>query len=441
MSSIVFFGQADAGKSTLAGYIISRYEKGFKLSDFVENMKRTNPYCDTRLAFSAIININKDEIEASHRLNSKSLHLRKIELPFEKVTIIDTPGSENYIKQRERGMFYGNVGIFFMEINNVLEHKYLIDTIMPIALWSKLENKRMIFLLTKFDMVNYSKDAYYQALDEVKEICAFFGFNDSITVIPTAIEVDILRQCDFKELDQYDLGENICTKSNKMPWYKGDCVVDAIKKETECLDKKGEDDPLVFCVTDQIDSPASKVGKVWNIKILSGLLKVGQEISLAPVKDMNNNFCILTANVKQLRGDVSRYDSQEDVTTARVGDIYGLDIKNCSIEKHHASKSEYNAIGSTCGFSSKSEFAMSDLIEIMIKEDDESGFEVGMEKKLVWFGRSLTFRIMDINGSSVFAQLKNTQIAFPLGILPKAVLIKGADNQDFYQAMLSKIGD
>ena len=123
MSNVVFFGQADAGKSTLAGYIISRYDKEFKMSKFIESMIADNPKCDVSLAFSAIMNTNKDEVENSRHLNSKSLHLRKIQLPFEKVTIIDTPGSENYRKQRERGMYYGNVGIFFMEINNVLEHK------------------------------------------------------------------------------------------------------------------------------------------------------------------------------------------------------------------------------------------------------------------------------------------------------------------------------
>ncbi|MEH2932185.1 GTP-binding protein [Candidatus Ventrimonas sp. KK005] len=440
MSNVVFFGQADAGKSTLAGYIISRYDKEFKLSKFIESMIADNPKCDISLAFSAIMNTNKDEVENSRHLNSKSLHLRKIQLPFEKVTIIDTPGSENYRKQRERGMYYGNVGIFFMEINNVLEHKYKIDTIAPIALWSKLEKKRMIFILTKLDLIGYSEDAYFRALREVEDICGYFGFNDNYTVIPTAIEVERISERNKDELDGIDLGENICSKSSKMPWFNGQCLIDTIKGEIDDLDKMGECDPLVFCVTDQVDRPNSKAGKVWNIKILSGIMRVGQEIYMAPVKDTNNNFRVLRANVKQLRSDISRYDSKENVPIARAGEIYGLDIKNCSMEKRHASKSEYNAIASTCGFNSDTRFSMSDSFSFEVGEIDLPEFEMGKEMRLVWFGRSLPFFVREVDGCFVRGQLKNTQIAFPVVNLSKSILIKGTDAQDFYNAKLLGIG-
>lgn len=440
MSNVVFFGQADAGKSTLAGYIISTYDKAFKLSSFVKSMTMDNPRCDTSLAFSAIMNTNKDEVENSQHLNSKSLHLRKIELPFDKVTIIDTPGSESYRKQRERGMYYGNIGIFFMEINNVLDHKYKIDTIAPIALWAKLENKRMIFILTKFDMVGYSEDAYFRALREVEDICGYFDFKDKYVVIPTAIEVDRIRDTRQDELDKIDFGENICSKSSKMPWFNNQCLIDSIKDEIEDLDKMGESDPLVFCVTDQVDRPNSKAGKVWNVKILSGIMRVGQGICLAPVKDTNNNFRVLTANVKQLRSDISRYDSKENVPIARTGEIYGLDIKNCAMEKRHASKSEYNAVASTCGFSSETNYSMSEFFTFEVGEADSVEFVTGKEMHLVWFGRSLPFFVREKEGCTVRGQLKNTQIAFPTANLAKSILIKGTEVQDFYNAKLLMIG-
>lgn len=440
MSNIVFFGQADAGKSTLAGYIISRYDKKFKLSKFINSMITDNPEFDVSLAFSAIMNTNKDEVANSHHLNSKSLHLRKIELPFEKVTIIDTPGSENYRKQRERGMYYGNIGIFFMEINNILERKYKIDTIAPIALWSKLEKKRMIFILTKFDMVDYSEDAYFRALKEVENICGYFGFNSNYTVIPTAIEVDCIKKTRQDELDGIDFGENICTKSHKMPWFNGQCLIDTIKQEIEDLDKIGESDPLVFCVTDQVDRPNSKVGKVWNIKILSGIMRLGQEIYLAPVKDTNNSFRVLRANVKQLRSDISRYDSKENISIVRTGELCGLDIKNCAIEKRHASKSEYNAVASTCGFNSDVKFSMSDFFSFEVSEIDSAKFESGKQMFLIWFGRSLPFFVRQVDGCLIRGQLANTQIAFPVEKLSKSILIKGTGVQDFYNAKLLEIG-
>ena len=127
---------------------------------------KENSNFDETLAYSAIMNTNRDEQAQYNHLNSRAVHFRKIDLPFDNVTIIDPPGAESYHRQRERGMFYGNVGIFFMEINNILNHQYRIETLAPIALWSRLENKRMIFLLTKFDTVHYDKDMYLRAVDE-----------------------------------------------------------------------------------------------------------------------------------------------------------------------------------------------------------------------------------------------------------------------------------
>lgn len=447
MSNIVFFGQADAGKSTLAGYIISQYDKDFRLSKFLESMKKANPECDLRLAFSSIINTNKDEVGDSQHLNSRSLHLRKIELPFDNVTIIDTPGSENYRKQRERGMYYGDVGIFFMEIKNILEHKYKVDTIAPIALWSKL-NKRMVFILSKFDFVDYSEAAYIKALDELKTTCNFFGFNGEVTVIPTAIEVNKLRELNNEQLDSADLGENICSKSDKMPWFDGLSVVDTISEEIKRIDKEISDEHLMFCITDQVNRPNSKAGKVWNIKILSGLLKTGQEIYLAPVKDENNQLRVLKATVKQLRSDISRFDPKEEISVARKGGIYGIDLKNCYFDKRHTSKGEFDAVSSSCGFDASSNYEMSDKIVIETNADELNHFNTGKEMRFIWFGRSLQFIIKDKfireNKMYVFGQLKNVQIAMPMNDGDKIcepVLLKGDGLQEFYSCKLIKIGD
>ncbi|MEG2263167.1 MAG: GTP-binding protein [Acinetobacter sp.] len=443
MSSIVFFGQADAGKSTLAGYIVARFDKEFKFSKFIESMKKVNPQYDTRLAYSSIINTNRDEIEDLQHLNSRAIHLRKVDLPFENVTIIDTPGSENYKKQRERGIYYGNVGVFFMEINNILEHKYTIDTIAPIALWSKLKNKRMIFLLTKFDMLEYAEDAYYNALGEVENICRYFGFSGEVTVIPTAIEVDRIKELKNDNLNTIELGENICLKSERMPWFNGKTVIDAIKVEIDELDQKDETEPLMFCITDQINRPDNRAGKVWNIKILSGILKVGQEICLAPVKDTNNNFRVLTANIKLLRSDISRFDKKDEVAVARKGEIYGMDIRNCYIDKGHVSKSEYDVISSSCGFGSSTKFKMSDCFVFEINLMDGESFDIGKEMRLVWLGRSLPFLVKEIDGVIVLGQLKSTQIAFPIfgNGISESILIKGNDSIDFYNCRLLKIGN
>lgn len=445
MNNIVFFGQADAGKSTLAGYLVARYGKDFSLSRFISKMKREYPDYITRLAFSSIMNTNRDEIKLLHKLNTRDLHLRKIVIPaLGNVTIIDTPGSELFRKQRERGMFYGSIGIFFMEINNILDHKYSIETLAPIALWSRLENKHIIFLLTKFDMADYKEELYNIALDKVHDICNFFGFEGNVTVIPTAVDVDRIETLSDYQLDTEDLGENILSHSKKMPWYKGSTVIEAVKAEMHELDRRDEEEPLIFCITDQIDRPNSYNGKVWNIKILSGILRLGQEICLAPVKTIDGEYKVLTANIRELRNDLSRYDEQEKIEIARKGEMYGMDIRNCSIEKRHARKEEYDALSSTCGFSSSSEYVMSDLFSFKIDPNDRDGFKEEREMKLIWFGRSLYFYVDSIEEDNliVHGRLKTTQIALPLfaKTFSQSILIKGYGEMEFYSCKLLSIG-
>ena len=124
----------------------------------------------------------------------------------------------------------------------------------------------------------------------------------------------------------------------------------------------------------------------------------------------------------------------------RTGELCGLDIKNCAIEKRHASKSEYNAVASTCGFNSDVKFSMSDFFSFEVSEIDSAKFESGKQMFLIWFGRSLPFFVRQVDGCLIRGQLANTQIAFPVEKLSKSILIKGTGVQDFYNAKLLEIG-
>lgn len=446
MSNIVFFGQADAGKSTLAGYLISKYDKHFSISKYLERKEKEYPNFDIRLTYSSIINTNRDEQRDFQHHNSRTLHLRKINFPFDDVTIIDTPGSERYIKQRERGMYYGNIGIFFMEIDNILNEKYKFNTIAPIILWSKLSNKRMIFLITKFDMVDYSEDAYLKAVEEVNNICQGDMKYEEILTVPTAIEVDKFKMLSKDELEETELGENICSRSEKMPWYDGPTLIEAIESQIQHIDNDDSAEVLSFCITDQGENLRSGQGKTWKIKILSGILKVGDNIILAPVKDKHDSLRVLNAAVKELREDISRYEDKRTVDVARKGNIFGIDLKNCYIDKKHVRKTEFDAVSSTCGFSERSEFSMSEFFSFIIDNDMQSAFSEGVKMRLVWFGRSLPFSVFAVkeheNETYVLARLEHTKIALPKdnANAAESILIKGQGFQNFFNAKLIKIG-
>jgi translation elongation factor EF-1alpha len=414
MCNIVCFGHAGSGKSTLIGYLFSRYDENFdENKHLVDMQKKLGSAYKPDMFYSYIISNYKDE-SSGHTAHA---HAHRINLPFDRITIIDTPGVSRFDRERKRGMFLGNVGVFCIEITDALDDKLNTTILSPLLLWTKLsesQNTQVIILLTKFDKCNYDYNDFLKARDIIKRECScILKKNKEPDVFPVAIDVD--ERTSYNVIDGPEETE-----------IKGiDTFVDALEKTVKSIARKIEADQLLFKVNAEFsgagDSKCRGVGKVWQIKIICGALKIDDQIVLAPVKDTNNNLVSVQAAIKTIRLDSTRSEEHEPVNQAYEGSLVGIDLYNCRIEGRKVNKQDFTMISSTCGFLTESKYDISE--NFCFKSPYKDVFIKGKDFLLIWFGRTISFKVKGVksienDNVKVCASLlsKSKQLAMPLDI-------------------------
>jgi len=229
---VVLFGPADHGKSTVIGYM---YANSLQMDmDSVERNLRDklgNRF-NAGYLYSSLLNT-----EHNSRFNTRLNGLRRI-LDF---TFIDTPGHEQYLSEREQGISMGEIGIFCLAINEVLNDKFEEAMDEFTDLWFEhYATRRLICLLTKFDLLAYSQDDYEKACERVISCCRRVMVERSDNVFGVDIDFDV-PEPGFAAIipvavlfDKRD-GVNIISHSEKTPWYRGPLLVEAIRERENDL--------------------------------------------------------------------------------------------------------------------------------------------------------------------------------------------------------------
>ncbi len=390
MVNIVVFGKAQSGKSTLLGYLYSKSNKKFNINEFERKTKAQleNSYRPSYL-FAYIMDESKDE--RIIKPGTRKLHIRKIALnEFTRITVIDTPGAEHHIHPKQRGVFYGDIGIFCLKLNDVISDKFMsasketISIMSMLLLWSRLGHKKIIIALTQCDESNFSQSAFLSAKKFVYSLCGSSNIED-IKVIPIAINV----------ADK--IGFNIVDRSSQLDWYDGTTLIQTLTDEIKSVTNSLNDN-LLFCIHDQINKPASKAGKVWMIKIIQGKLSVGDRIRISPVLlTKNHNFADISCVVKTLRYDLHKEEGSEVIETAASGDIVGLDIKDIYNNNEKIDKKSFDTIYSTCGFSRDVKYITSDLFSFAMKPQYNDIVVLKRQFSLMLFGRAVSFSVEKVS--------------------------------------------
>jgi translation elongation factor EF-1alpha len=235
-SNVVFFGPADHGKSTVIGCMFANDLK-IDLNKHERDLRdRLGNKFKHDYLYSSLINPELASAQIS-RFSTRINNMKRI-IDF---TFIDTPGHDDYLDQREQGISMGKIGVFCLAINEVLNNKYEEPMREFTDLWFEhYASKRLICLLTKFDLEAYSRDAYEEAGNKVMMSCRKIHaeYNDVTlggdipidvslpgfaAIIPVAVE--------FEKRESI----NISIRSDKTPWYKGQILIDAIRNRANVL--------------------------------------------------------------------------------------------------------------------------------------------------------------------------------------------------------------
>jgi len=251
-------GHVDAGKSTLIGRLL--YDSGAIREDEMRKLKETAKELKKEtFEFAYVMDQFKEE-------RQRGLTIDIAHKPFETqkwfFTIIDAPGHRDFVKNMITGASQADAAIFVVSAkegegiqDQTKEHAWLLKV---------LGIGQMIVVLNKMDTTNYDEKRYNTLKEEVSKLLKMIGYKiEEIPFVPVSAFI----------------GDNVVKKSDKMPWYKGQTLIetlDAYIKEPEKPIAK----PLRLPVQDVYS--ITGVGTVPVGRVETGVLKVNDTIVFEP---------------------------------------------------------------------------------------------------------------------------------------------------------------
>ncbi|MCL4123665.1 UNVERIFIED_CONTAM: hypothetical protein GTU68_045678 [Idotea baltica] len=254
-------GSVDDGKSTLIGRIL--YDTKSLTSDKLEAIEKTSKqrgydYLDFSLATDGLV---------AEREQGITIDVAHIYFSTKKKSYIiaDTPGHVEYTRNMVTGASTSQASIILIDARKgVIEQTnrhFFINNLLRI--------KDVVVAINKMDLVDYSEETYNKIKADFSELMSKRDYQDQkITFIP----VSALK------------GDNVVNKSDKMPWYKGEALLQHLEdlNKNDIYNVGTPRFPVQYVIrpkTEDFHDFRGYAGKVYG-----GELSVGDDIIVLPSK-------------------------------------------------------------------------------------------------------------------------------------------------------------
>ena len=288
--NLVFIGHVDHGKSTTVGRLM--FDTGNVSEQQLRKLKeKAQELGKAGFEFAYVMDNLKEEQERGVTID---LAHKKFETDKYYFTIIDAPGHKDFIKNMITGASQADAGVLVVAANDGVnaqtkEHVFLSRT---------LGVNQLIIAINKMDLQQYSEKRFGEVKEEVSKLLKSVGYKpETITFVPIA---------SFP-------GDNVAKKTDKMPWYTGGTLLDAINalKEPE----KPRDLPLRVPIQDVYN--ITGIGVVPVGRVETGVLKLNDKVVAVPGREN-----------KPVHGEVKTIEMHhEQMNEAEPGDNVGLSIR------------------------------------------------------------------------------------------------------------------
>ncbi|NIO36601.1 translation elongation factor EF-1 subunit alpha [Candidatus Bathyarchaeota archaeon] len=262
--NLVIMGHVDHGKSTTTGHML--YKAGAidarTIKAFEEEAEKLGK---ETFKFAWVLDNLKEERERGLTIDLRFLKFETKKFYF---TIIDAPGHRDFVKNMITGASQADGAILFVSAKRgefeagigaggqTREHAFLAFT---------LGVNQLVVAVNKMDdvSVNWGEERYTEIKNEVSRMLKTVGYKiEKIPFVPTSGWT----------------GDSLVEKSDKMPWYKGPSLIDAL--DTFELPPKPLDKPLRLPIQDVYT--ITGVGTVPVGRVETGILKAGEEVIFMP---------------------------------------------------------------------------------------------------------------------------------------------------------------
>ena len=260
--NVVVIGHVDSGKSTSTGHLIVQCG-GIEPRIIEKYKKEAEAQGKGSFAYAWVLDKLKAERDRGITIN---ITLNKFNTKRYACTIIDAPGHRDFIKNMITGTAQADVAILVVSAapkefeagisaeGQTREHALLAYT---------LGIRQVIVAINKMDRQNWAEERFN---DIVKETTNF--------LTKTGFEKEHIQFVPYSGLE----GENLTKRTDKMSWYKGNCMIEAIDNV----------DPPVRPSDKALRLPLQDVYKISGVgtvpvgRVETGTLKVGMSVKFVP---------------------------------------------------------------------------------------------------------------------------------------------------------------
>ena len=299
--NLVIIGHIDHGKSTMMGSILIQ-TGGVTEREKRELEKLAKEYDRESWSSAYVFDKLKEERERGITID---LAFRKFETDNFYFTIIDAPGHRDFVKNMITGASQADAAVLVvsgkkgeMEVGlaangQTREHAYLAQT---------LGIKQLVVAINKADVWDYKEERYENCVDSVSALLRNIGF--PVKKIPF-VPVSGL------------LGENLTDPCDKMSWYDGPTLIEAIDEFD--VPEKPLDKPLRIPIQDAYRIKGTGVVPVGRVE--TGVLKKGDNVAIMP-----GGF----------KGEIRSIEMHhEEIPEAEPGDNIGFSVRGLEMDDVH----------------------------------------------------------------------------------------------------------
>jgi sulfate adenylyltransferase subunit 1 len=199
---IVIVGHVDHGKSTLIGRLF--YDTGSIPESRYQEIAATCRAQGREFEFAYLMDALEEERDQNITIDTASTFFKTAQRPY---VIIDAPGHKQFLKNMITGASSADAAILLVDgVEGVREqtkrHAYVL---------SLLGIRQVVVAINKLDIVNYDQKVFREVENDIR------AFLHSVDIVPSYVIPISARD-----------GENIAARLDKVPWYTGPTVLEAL---------------------------------------------------------------------------------------------------------------------------------------------------------------------------------------------------------------------
>lgn len=420
--NIVVFGPAEAGKSTLIGYLTAKTIPNFDLNAFTRKLQsELGLHYEPKQKLAYIVDKSRDERLPHTRPQPKGkkrlgtsmyLHTQYLEWghgDIPGVTVIDTPGSEHSSRTRLRGQYWGDIGVFMVEIEKLSTSRYDPKTIheflAPLFAWQYLKgNSDMcLIVLSKCDRVDFDRLRIEQGIQEIHRLLSQKGRETESQrkspCIPISIDVDNV------------LDQNVTMRPESMNWLSPHPLLETLKTLWRGSPRPKFNASTVFHVSRMYEHGRPHL--VFEGKLLQGQIKLKDSVLIAPMCFDNKEFVAARAEVEDLR----HVNQEKSLTHLSEGEIGSVKVRALRVDERAVKKQEVDALKTTCLFPSRDVLLLGWLLRFRVRDRDGSKqLHLSEHVGLLWFGRKVEAKVVHISRKEGKEEILLQLIGHPVAV-------------------------